>query len=57
MLRPINHAHFLLLAYYHLRPRPILLSDLGKLGPFVRVDEVGPAGAVKVALEPGDYGW
>jgi hypothetical protein len=57
MLRPINHAHFLLLAYDHLRPRPILLSDLGILGPFVRVDEVGPTGAVKVALEPGDYGW
>ena len=57
MLRPVNQAHFLLLAYYHLRPRPILLSDLGILSPFVRIDEVGPAGAVEVALESGDYGW
>ena len=34
--------------------RMFLLSDLGELGLFVRVDDVGSAGKVEVALEPGD---
>ena len=33
--------------------RMSLLSELGKLDPFVRVDDVGSAGRVEVA----DYGW
>ena len=34
--------------------RMSLLSDLGELGLFVRVDDVGSAGTVEVALELGD---
>ena len=37
--------------------RMSLLSDLGKLDPFIRVDDIGSAGRVEVALEATDYGW
>lgn len=56
MLRPINQAHLLLLPNYYLRSGPILFTDFGKLRAFVRIDKVSAAGAVEVALDPGDDG-